>query len=99
MNVCVYLSTYVIVCVHVCGKARSSRNVSIGLAQLHSFVNTRMTYAKKLDWNGPASTGETRSISIGGHNQYHSPGFRSFVGGYSGNLSLSSICSSMLSSY
>uniref|UniRef100_A0A1I7VAT8 Serine/threonine-protein kinase 1 n=1 Tax=Loa loa TaxID=7209 RepID=A0A1I7VAT8_LOALO len=50
--------------------------------------------------NGPTIIGtKTSSISMEGRNQHHSPGFRSFIDGYSGNLSISSSCSSVSSGY
>ncbi|KAK6109539.1 Serine/threonine-protein kinase pim-3 domain protein [Brugia pahangi] len=49
--------------------------------------------------NGSAIIAKTSSISMGGHNRHHSPGFRSFIDNYSGNLSLSSSCSSISSGY
>ncbi|VDO41022.1 unnamed protein product [Onchocerca flexuosa] len=50
--------------------------------------------------NGPVIIGtKTSSISLGDRNRHHSPEFRSFIGGYSGNLSMSSSCSSVSSGY
>ncbi|VDK68349.1 unnamed protein product [Onchocerca ochengi] len=50
--------------------------------------------------NGPAIIGtKTSSISMGDRNRHHSPEFRSFIGGFSGNLSMSSSCSSVSSGY
>ncbi|KAM3727153.1 Serine/threonine-protein kinase [Dirofilaria immitis] len=45
--------------------------------------------------NGPGIIGtKTSSISVGSRNRHHSPEFRSFISVYSGNLSMSSSCSS-----
>lgn len=50
--------------------------------------------------NGSAILGtKISSVSIGDRNRQHSPGYRSLVNSYRGNLSMSSSCSSVSSGY